>query len=68
MSITGNNTCNTQSQFVSASISITADVPAKLKAKIWAGEFVPLDELLQEKGEKNMMLSFDPEALMSIQN
>ena len=53
---------------MSASISITADVPAKLKAKIWAVEFVPLDELLQEKGEKNMMLSFDPEALMSIQN
>ena len=52
LSITGNNTCNTQSQFVSASISITADVPAKLKAKIWADEFVQLDELLLEQGGK----------------
>ena len=53
LSITGNNTCNTQSQFVSASISIT-------------GESVQLDELLQEQGEKNTMLPFDPEAMMGI--
>lgn len=39
LSITGNNTCNTQSQFVSALISIT-------------DESVQLDELLQEQGEK----------------
>ena len=66
MSITGNKSRNAQYQFTSASIFITADVQNKIKVNIWGGEFVQLDELLQEQGEKTMMLSFDPKAMMGI--
>lgn len=38
-------------------------ISAKLKPKIWASEFVQLDELLQEQGDRTMMLSFNPKAI-----
>ena len=64
-SITGN--CeSTQSHFRSASMSITADIPKKVKAKIWAREYVQMEELLHETGDTPMMLSFDPEATLGL--
>lgn len=64
-SITGNGE-STQFHFRSASMSRTADIPMKVKAKIWAREYVQMEELLHETGDTPMMLSFDLEATLGL--
>ena len=38
----------------------------KVKAKIWAREYVQMEELLHETGDTPMMLSFDLEATLGL--
>ena len=38
----------------------------KVKAKIWAREYVQMEELLHETGDTPMMLFFDPEATLGL--
>ena len=47
-------------------MSIIADIPMKVKAKIWAREYVQMEELLHETGDTPMMLFFDPEATLGL--